>query len=63
MEPYLAGTSARQVSAALADLPHRLLTLGVGRTDLHRYGSPADHTRRHGLDADGLAGSIRAFVA
>jgi transketolase len=63
VEPYLAGTSAGQVSAALADLPHRLLTLGVGRTELRRYGSPADHTRWHGLDAEGLAGSIRAFVA
>ncbi|MDG4834525.1 transketolase [Solwaraspora sp. WMMD1047] len=62
VEPYLAGTSAGQVSAALADLPHRLLTLGVGRTDLRRYGSPADHTRWHGLHAEGLAESIRAFI-
>nr|MDT0661818.1 transketolase [Micromonospora sp. DSM 115978] len=62
VEPYLAGTSAGQVTAALADVPHRLLTLGVGRTDLRRYGTPADHTRWHGLDPAGLARSIRTFV-
>ncbi|MGR6322710.1 transketolase [Micromonospora soli] len=63
VEPYLAGTSARVVGAALADRPHRLLTLGVGRTELRRYGSPADHTRWHGLDAEGLRGSIDAFLS
>jgi transketolase len=62
VEPYLAGTSARNVNVALADVPHRLLALGVGRTDLHRYGSPKDHARWHGLDAAGLRGSISAFL-
>jgi transketolase len=54
VEPYQAGTSARVVAEALSDLPHRLLALGVGRTDLRRYGSPADHARWHGLDPAGL---------
>lgn len=62
VEPYLAGTSSAVVSQALADVPHRLLTLGVTQTDLRRYGDPADHARWHGLDADGLRGSIRAFL-
>lgn len=62
VEPYLAGTSSAIVSAALADVPHRLLSLGVGRTDLHRYGRPADHARWHGLDAAGLRRSISAFL-
>lgn len=62
VEPYLAGTSDRVVGAALADRPHRLLGLGVGRADLHRYGSPTDHARWHGLDAAGLGRSIRAFL-
>jgi transketolase len=62
VEPYLAGTSSRLVADALADTPHRLLALGVGREDLHRYGSPKDHARWHGLDAEGLRRSITAFL-
>lgn len=63
IEPYLAGTSSRVVSAALADRPHRLLALGVGRSELRRYGSADDHTRWHGLDAPGLRRSIADFVS
>ncbi|MFF0152618.1 transketolase family protein [Micromonospora sp. NPDC005203] len=62
VEPYLAGTSSAVVSRAMADVPHRLLALGVGQTDLRRYGSPADHIRWHGLDATGLRRSISAFL-
>jgi transketolase len=58
VEPYLAGTSAHPVSAALADLPHRLLSLGVTRHDPHRYGTRADHQRFHGLDPASLRGHI-----
>ncbi|MFC3503363.1 transketolase family protein [Micromonospora krabiensis] len=62
VEPYLAGTSSRVVSAALADRPHRLLALGVGRADLRRYGAPEDHARWHGLDAAGLRRSVVDFL-
>ncbi|MBE1486265.1 transketolase [Plantactinospora soyae] len=62
VEPYLAGTSSAVLSGALAGVPHRLLALGVGRADLRRYGSPADHARWHGLDAAGLRRSISAFL-
>jgi transketolase len=62
VEPYLAGTSAWVVADALRDVPHRLLSLGVGRRDLHRYGLPADHARAHGLDAAGLRSQIRAIT-
>ncbi len=62
VEPYLSGTSSRIVAQALADRPHRLLCLGVGRDDLRRYGSPADHARWHGLDERGLRSSITAFL-
>lgn len=62
VEPYLAGTSSAVVAAALADRPHRLLALGVSRTDLRRYGTPADHARWHGLDPAGLRRSIEDFL-
>lgn len=62
VEPYLAGTSSAPVGQALTDVSHRLLALGVGRTDLRRYGSPADHARWHGLDPAGLRASISAFL-
>ncbi len=62
VEPYLAGTSAAVVAAALVDLDHRQLGLGVVDPDLHRYGSPADHERRHGLDPVGIRAAVEAFV-
>ena len=64
VEPYLAGTSIRAATAAISDLPHRLLGLGIGREnqDLHRYGEPAEHLRAYGLDAAGLRASITAFL-
>ena len=62
VEPYLAGTSAHLVQAALADVPHRELHLGVGRHEIRRYGTWRDHARAHGLDAAGLRKSIDAFL-
>jgi len=62
VEPYLAGTSAFAVSAALASRPHRLLSLGVGRGELRRYGTPADHAALHGLDAAGIRRSVIRFL-
>ena len=63
VEPYLAGTSSRQVAAALSDRPHRALHLGVGRDEVRRYGTRADHARERGLDAAGLRASITEFLA
>jgi transketolase len=62
VEPYLTGTSAFAVSAALASRPHRLLSLGVPRTELRRYGTPADHAAAHGLDAAGIRRSVTGFL-
>lgn len=63
VEPYLAGTSARLVTEAHSGQPHRLLSLGVGRTELRRYGSPADHARWHGLDPAALRQRITDFIS
>ncbi len=62
VEPYLAGTSASAVSSALASRPHRLLSLGVQRTELRRYGTPADHAAWQGLDAAGIRRSVTRFL-
>lgn len=63
VEPYLSGTSARLVGEALTDVPHRLLTLGVGRTELRRYGTPQEHAAAHGLDAGGIRAAVEGFLA
>jgi transketolase len=51
------------VDEALVDVPHRLLALGVGREELRRYGTPADHIAAHGLDAAGIRRSVSEFLA
>jgi transketolase len=62
IEPYLAGTSAAEVSRALQDVPHRLLCLGVSQQELRHYGSPRHHAIAHGLDSAGLRRGITAFL-
>ncbi len=62
VEPWLAGTSAYAVSDALSDLPHRLLSLGVGHQEIRRYGTPKEHIAAHGLDAAGIKKSIDRFL-
>jgi transketolase len=61
-EPYLAGTSAFAVSSALASRPHRLLSLGVPRSELRQYGKPAEHAAAYGLDAAGIRRSVTRFL-
>ncbi|MGE7384625.1 transketolase family protein [Streptomyces sp. NPDC004126] len=62
VEPYLAGTSAAAAGQALADVPHRVLPLGVGRAELRRYGTIDEHTAAHGLDAGSLRERITGFL-
>lgn len=62
VEPYLAGTSAHVVSSALLDRPHRLLSLGHGRAERRLYGTPEQHLQVSGLDAAGVARSVRALI-
>jgi transketolase len=63
VEPYLAGTSAAEIGAALVDRPHRLLALGVANEEVRRYGTGPEHRAIHGLDAAGIRTSITAFTA
>ncbi|MET9381296.1 transketolase C-terminal domain-containing protein [Streptomyces sp. NPDC002928] len=63
VEPYLAGTSSAAANDALADVPHRVLGLGVGRRELRRYGTVEEHAAAHGLDARSLRERIEGFVA
>jgi transketolase len=63
VEPYLAETSSREVEEALLDLPHRVLGVGVGRTELRRYGTPAEHAAAHGLDPASLRARIASFLS
>ncbi|AWI32117.1 transketolase family protein [Streptomyces tirandamycinicus] len=62
VEPYLAGTSTAAVNEALADVPHRVLGLGVARRELRRYGRMEEHLAAHGLDPAGLRDRIARFL-
>ncbi|WP_425470675.1 transketolase family protein [Saccharothrix australiensis] len=60
VEPYLEGTSAFRVGEALADVPHRLRSLGVRRdAELRAYGTAEDHDSAHDLDVVGIAAAVR----
>ncbi len=63
VEPWIAGTVGRQVSEALADRPHRLLSLGVPREEHRHYGRPKEHVAAHGLDAAGITRSLGDWLA
>ncbi|MGK4583859.1 transketolase family protein [Kitasatospora sp. HPMI-4] len=62
VEPYLAGTSANEAHAALADRPHRVLGLGVPREEHRHYGSIPEHLAAYGLDAAGLRDRITSHL-
>jgi transketolase len=62
IEPYLAGTSAAEVSGALQDRPHRLLSIGVPNTEHRHYGTRHHHAAAHALDTTGLRSQIEKFV-
>ncbi|MEU9252097.1 transketolase C-terminal domain-containing protein [Streptomyces sp. NPDC048270] len=62
VEPYLAGTSTAAANDALAETPHRVLGLGVGRAELRRYGTIDEHTAAHGLDPRSLRARLTGFL-
>ena len=60
VEPYLAGTSAGEVTKAIGHRPHRLLALGVPNAEFRHYGSGEEHRAAHGLDAAGIRRRLEA---
>lgn len=64
VEPYLEGTSAGAVAAALTDRPSRVLHVGVPveGAELRRYGTPRDHAAAHGLDAAGVRRRVEELL-
>lgn len=62
IEPMLEGTSASEVSGALNDRPHRLLSIGAPNVEHRKYGSLKSHNKAHGLDAEGLRARITAWL-
>jgi transketolase len=62
VEPYLEGTSTTAANDALADVPHRVLGLGVARQELRRYGAIDEHLAAHGLDPASLRRRVSAFL-
>jgi transketolase len=62
VEPVYEGTTAAQVSAALAHRPTRLLSIGVPRRFIERYGTSAQHDAALGLDVRGIRERILAFL-
>ncbi|MDJ0382603.1 transketolase [Streptomyces sp. G-G2] len=62
VEPYLAGTSSSAAGAALIEVPHRILALGVGRAELRKFGTMDEHTAAHALDPRGLRTRITGFL-
>ena len=62
VEPYLRDTSTAAVARALANVPHRVLGLGVDPVEARTYGTRADHDARGGLDEAGLRTRITEFL-
>jgi transketolase len=62
VEPVYEGTTAGQVAAALSHRPTRLLSIGVPRQFLKRYGTSEQHDLDLGLDVRGIRERIRSFV-
>lgn len=54
LEPFLEGTTAAAVGAALGGSGILVEHIGVGVGEQRRYGTPADHARLHGLEAPGI---------
>jgi transketolase len=62
IEPVYEGTTAAQVAAALSHRPMRLLSIGVPRRFLKRYGTAEQHDADLGLHVRGIRERIHEFL-
>lgn len=62
VEPLLEGTSLPAVVAALGPSRRPLLSVGIPRAELRRYGRPQEHLEAHGLSARALRGRLQSFL-
>lgn len=62
VEPAYEGTSAAQVATALVRRPTQLLSIGVPRRFIERYGTSAEHDAALGLDVHGIRQRIHGFL-
>ena len=53
MEPWYEGTAAAVVTAALAHVPSRFVSIGVPRSFVHGYGTREELDASLGMDATG----------
>jgi transketolase len=63
VEPAYEGTSAGQIAMALSHRPTQILSIGVPRRFIERYGTTAEHDAALGLDARGIRERILAFLS
>ena len=61
VEPMLEGTSLPALTRALSNASRRFVGIGVTKTELRCYGTPAQHDAAHGLDARGIRRRLEAF--
>jgi len=62
VEPLYEGTSTAQVATALSHRATRILSIGVPRKAISRYGTPEQHDAELRLDVAGIRERIRSFV-
>ncbi|HKV57102.1 MAG TPA: transketolase C-terminal domain-containing protein [Ktedonobacteraceae bacterium] len=62
VEPYYEGALARDICAAMQNIPMRLESIGVPYRVLEQYGTPQDHDADVGLTPRGIRGRIARFL-
>jgi transketolase len=62
VEPYYAGTTMIAMAQALSQRALRVVSIGVPRRFLHRYGEPSEHDAALGLDTAGIARGLADAV-